>query len=74
MEANKYIIAILIATPFSTCSKIIELFDLKPSKEVGILKSAVKDAILDGHISNNKEEAKRFLLEKAKEMGLSPKQ
>ena len=53
--------------------EIIELFDLKPSKEVGILKSAVKDAILDGHISNNKEEAKRFLLEKAKEMGLSPK-
>lgn len=54
--------------------EIIELFDIKPSKEVGILKSAIKNAILDGHISNNKEEAKRFLLEKAKEMGLNPKQ
>ena len=53
--------------------EIIELFDLKPSKEVGLLKSAVKDAILDGHISNNREEARLFLIEKAKEMGLNPK-
>lgn len=54
--------------------EIIELFDLKPSKEVGLLKSAIKEAILDGVISNNKTEARLFLIKKAEEMGLFPKQ
>ena len=53
--------------------EIIEMFDLKPSKEVGILKTAIKDAILDGHISNNRQEAIQLLIKKAKEIGLLPK-
>lgn len=53
--------------------EIIELFDLKPSREIGLLKSAIKEAILDGEISNNKEEAHDFLIEKAAEMGIKPK-
>jgi poly(A) polymerase len=50
--------------------EIIRLFDLKPSKEVGLLKSAIKDAILDGEIANDKEEALTFLIKKAAQMGL----
>ena len=53
--------------------EIIELFDLKPSREIGLLKSAIKEAILDGEILNNKEEAHDFLIEKAAEMGIKPK-
>tara|TARA_Y100000385_G_scaffold139883_1_gene145322 strand:- start:1375 stop:2793 length:1419 start_codon:yes stop_codon:yes gene_type:complete len=53
--------------------EIIELFDLKPSREIGLLKSAIKEAILDGEISNNKDEAHDFLIEKAAEMGIKPK-
>ena len=53
--------------------EIIELFDLNPSREIGLLKSAIKEAILDGEISNNKEEAHDFLIEKAAEMGIKPK-
>ncbi len=53
--------------------EIIELFDLKPSREIGQLKSAIKEAILDGEISNNKKEAHTFLIKKAAEMGIKPK-
>lgn len=51
---------------------IMELFGLSPSKPVGILKDALKDAILDGIIPNTFDEAYRFLVEKAKEIGLEP--
>ncbi len=50
--------------------EIIAMFDLKPSKTIGILKEAVKDAILDGIIPNEKPAAYRFLVEKAKEMNV----
>lgn len=53
--------------------EIISIFELKPSKEVGLLKAAVKDAILDGLIANNRQEALAFLINKAKELGLEPK-
>ncbi len=52
---------------------IMETFDLKPCREVGLIKDAIKDAILDGDIHNNYEEAFKFMLKKAKELGLSPK-
>jgi tRNA nucleotidyltransferase/poly(A) polymerase len=50
--------------------QIMELFDLTPSRPVGVLKNALKDAILDGEIANTYEAAYEFLLTKAREMGL----
>jgi len=51
---------------------IMHAFGIKPGKHVGIIKNAIKDAILDGKISNNYNEAYRFMLEKGKELGLTP--
>ncbi|WP_321368332.1 HD domain-containing protein [uncultured Draconibacterium sp.] len=51
---------------------IMETFNLSPCKEVGLIKDAIKDAILDGEIHNNFEEAFAFMMKKAKEMGLTP--
>jgi len=52
--------------------EIMELFGLEPSAIVGQLKSAVKDAILDGVISNNHDEALEFVIKEALKHGLSP--
>ena len=41
-------------------------------REVGALKSAIKDAILDGIIPNEYEPARRYMLDKARKMGLKP--
>ncbi len=51
---------------------IMEIFGLKPSKPVGILKDAIKDAILDGVIPNNYDDAYEFMLGKAGELNLKP--
>ena len=51
---------------------IMEVFGLEPCREVGLIKVAIKDAILDGIIPNEQEPAYRFMLEKGKEMGLIP--
>ena len=56
--------------PPVTGEDIIKAFNLKPCKEIGIIKTAIKDAILDGIISNNREEAMQFMLQKGKNMGL----
>lgn len=49
---------------------IMEMFGLPPSKPVGILKDALKDAILDGEIANTVEAAEAFLVKKAAEIGV----
>lgn len=53
-------------------NEIMELFGLGQGKEVGVLKALIKDAILDGEIGNDRDEAYKFLMIKANEMGLSP--
>ena len=52
---------------------IMEIFELPQGREVGLLKLAIKDAILDGIIPNEHDAAYKFLMDKAKEMGLKPK-
>jgi putative nucleotidyltransferase with HDIG domain len=51
---------------------IMNTFGIEPSREVGTIKNAIRDAILDGELKNNFEEAYRFMLDKGKEMGLEP--
>ena len=51
---------------------IMKIFGLKPGKEVGILKNAIREAILDGEIGNNYDDAYDLLLKKADELSLKP--
>ena len=50
----------------------MQLFGLKPGKEIGILKEKVKEAILEGDIENNAEQAKVFVIKEAELLGLKP--
>ncbi len=48
----------------------MKIFDLKPSKEIGMLKEAVKEAILEGEIPNEYQAAYDYMLKRAAKIGL----
>jgi putative nucleotidyltransferase with HDIG domain len=52
-------------------NEIMEMFHLQPSREVGVLKQYLKDAVLDNRVENEREPLMELLMEKAKEMGLT---
>ncbi|MCB0398831.1 MAG: HD domain-containing protein, partial [Winogradskyella sp.] len=51
--------------------EIMKAFNLKPSKEIGIIKEAIKEAILEGDIPNEHEAAYKLMIEKGKKLGLT---
>ena len=52
-------------------TEIMEMFNLKPSREVGVLKKHLKDAVLDNRVPNERAPLMALLMAKAKEMGLA---
>ncbi|MFM7234934.1 MAG: CCA tRNA nucleotidyltransferase [Flavobacteriales bacterium] len=56
--------------PPITGEDIMRIFNLPPGREIGILKNAIKDAILDGVIRNDYEEAHAFMMQQAAQLGL----
>ena len=52
--------------------EIMKLFNIQASREIGLLKNAIKDAILDGEVKNNRKEALKFIIKKGKEINLNP--
>jgi len=51
-------------------NEIMQMFNLRPSREVGVLKQTLKDAVLDNSVANEREPLMRLLMEKARTMGL----
>jgi tRNA nucleotidyltransferase/poly(A) polymerase len=56
--------------PPVTGKMIMEAFNIKPGKQIGILKGMIREAILNGEIENDKDKAYEFMLTKGKEMGM----
>ena len=52
-------------------NEIMQMFNMQPCREVGLLKQSLKDAVLDNRVPNEREPLMQLLVEKAKEMGLS---
>ena len=59
--------------PPVTGEEIMKVFELQPCREIGELKTKIKDAILEGRIPNEHDAAYDFMLECAAEMGLTPR-
>ncbi|SCX89410.1 tRNA nucleotidyltransferase (CCA-adding enzyme) [Nonlabens sp. Hel1_33_55] len=58
--------------PPVTGEEIMETFQLKPCREIGLIKSAIKEAILDGDIPNEHDAAFQLMIEKGQKLGLKP--
>jgi len=56
--------------PPITGEEIMEIFNIKPGREIGVLKEAIKEAILEGEIHNDYQAAYDFMMERAKKLGL----
>lgn len=56
--------------PPITGEEIMAMFNLQPGREIGILKEKVKEAILEGEIANEKEDATKFVIAEAEKLGL----
>ena len=52
--------------------EIMKVFNIKPSREIGIIKEFIKEAILEGDIPNEHDAAYNLMLEKGKKLGLTP--
>ena len=53
-------------------TEIMDLFGIKAGREIGVLKNALREAILDGEIKNDYSEGLDFIIKKGKEIGLKP--
>ena len=58
--------------PIVTGQDIMRTFDMKPCRQVGDIKNIIREAILEGEIKNEREQAYRYMLEVGKKMGLVP--
>jgi len=70
LKAKDYV---RLLQPVIDGNEIMELFHLKPSREVGVLKQYLKDAVLDNQVENEREPLMQLLMEKARKMGLVAK-
>jgi hypothetical protein len=59
--------------PPITGEVIMQTFDIQPSREVGVIKTAVREAILDGEITNEYESAFQRMIEEGRKIGLVAK-
>ena len=66
--------AVRIFQPPVHGDEIIEAFGIPPGPAVGVIKAAIKDAILDGIIPNERDAAWDYMISKGKELGLTPKE